>query len=99
MEKSKSPPCLSKKRRDKDGPPSVSASFSGPLLFHCGQGLGDFLYIRDDWDVVVFVPGQVAVAVDDGDGASGDAFVFEIDAVLGCDCAAGLEIGQQRVLN
>src|ERR1700692_1981515 len=68
-------------------------------LLHSGEGLRDFLDIGDDGNVVVFVPGEFAVTVDDGDGASGNAFVFQIDAVLGGDSAARLKVGKQRIVD
>jgi hypothetical protein len=37
-----------------------------------GEGVADFLYVGDDGDVVVLERGDLAVAIHDGDSASGE---------------------------
>ncbi len=45
-------------------------------LLHLGKGLFDFLEVRDNRDVVLLEPGELALFIDDGDRAPGDAFIF-----------------------
>src|ERR1700735_1211206 len=78
---------------------SLSKSKIAPRLLELFEGLRDF---RDVWhgrNIVIFEPGDFAIAVDDGDGAPGDPFVGEVDAELIGDRAARLEIGEQRIID
>src|SRR5579871_2898534 len=68
-------------------------------LLHSFQS---FRYFIDAWynrDLVVFVPCQLSLAVNDRNGASRDAFVLEENAVFLGNGAARLKIGQQRVVD
>jgi hypothetical protein len=55
---------------------------SNQRLLDLCQGVADFLDVRDHRDVIIFEPGDIALAVDDSDGATGDALIGKIDAKL-----------------
>ena len=56
------------------------------------QCQGYFGYVGNDWNIVIFYPGDFAILIYDDNGATGDAFVGEIDAVFLGHGAAGLKI-------
>src|ERR1700730_2255352 len=74
-------------------PLNPSSLFDG---LECG---GNFLYVRDYGDVIVFGPGDFALLVDDHDSAAGDALVTEIDAVLFAHGTFWMEVGEQGILD
>src|SRR5579863_8217834 len=76
---------------------ATESTLSNQRLQDLCEGVADFLDVRDDRDVVIFEPGDIAFAVDDSDGASGDALIGKIDAKLVGYGAARLEVREQRI--
>src|SRR6202035_3613763 len=62
-----------------------------------GKRVGNFLDVRKSGDIVILEPGDSPGAIDDGDSATGNAFVGQKDAIFVADGAAWLKIGEQRI--